>query len=122
MSASVRAFRGATTVERDEPDHITERVQELVRTVLDDNGLVTDDLISIMFTATADISSMFPATAARSMGLDDVPLFGAQELDVQGALPRCVRVMVHAESKLARNDVRHVYLHDARRLRVDLVK
>src|SRR5205823_1714448 len=76
----VRALRGATTVDRDEPDHISERVCALLEEMLDRNGVHHDDLISILFTATDDIHSTFPATAARTVGLGDVPLICAREL------------------------------------------
>jgi chorismate mutase len=122
MSTSVRAIRGATTLERDEPEHLTERVKELVSAVFDHNTLTPADAISLIVTATPDIRSKFPAQAAREWGLDDVPLLGAQELDVEGATPRCIRVMVHVETSKAKHEIQHVFLHDARLLRTDLVK
>lgn len=120
MSKEVRALRGATTVDSDDPSHITDRVRELVGALFDRNDLRTDDVISIFFTATPDIRSKFPASAARSYGLDDVPLIGAQELDVDGALPRCIRLMAHVNTARTRNEMRHVFLHDAKALRVDI--
>ncbi|HYD10282.1 MAG TPA: chorismate mutase [Acidimicrobiales bacterium] len=116
----VRALRGATTVDRDEPAHITERVVALLEQMLERNGVHHDDLISILFTATDDIHSIFPATAARSVGLGDVPLICARELDIVGATPLCIRVMAHLESDRARADLRHVYLEGAKGLRDDL--
>jgi chorismate mutase len=117
---TVRALRGATTVDADVPEQIVGRVSELVSAMLERNGLTQDELISILFTATKDISSMFPATAARDLGLEDVPLLGAQELDVVGSLPRCVRVMAHVTTERPRKEIQHVYLHGARVLREDL--
>lgn len=117
----VRGIRGATTVERDEAGHVTERVQELVRSVMNENDLHPDDIISIIFTATNDISSKFPASAARMLGLDTVPLLGAQELDVEGGLPLCIRLLAHVNSDSPRGDIHHVFLHEAKGLRVDLV-
>jgi len=116
----VRALRGATTVDRDEPAHITERVVALLEEMIERNGVHHDDLISILFTATDDIHSIFPATAARSVGLGDVPLICARELDIADATPLCIRVMAHLESDRARADLRHVYLEGARGLRDDL--
>lgn len=116
----VRALRGATTVDRDEPAHVTERVVALLEEMIERNGVHHDDLISILFTATDDIHSIFPATAARSVGLGDVPLICARELDIAGATPLCIRVMAHLESDRARADLRHVYLEGARGLRDDL--
>jgi len=118
---SVRAIRGATTVAADEPTLIREAVTELLEAVLDDNDLAPTDLISAVFTATPDLTSEFPAHAARLFGWTDIPLLCAQELPVVGALPRCLRVMVHAETRLARSEIRHVYLRDAILLRADLL-
>jgi chorismate mutase len=120
MSTAVRALRGATTVERDEPAHITERVQTLLRTMLERNEVDKDDLISILFTATDDLVSMFPAAAARAMGLGDVPLMCARELGVVGSTERCVRVMMHLTTERQRAEMHHVYLEGARSLRDDL--
>lgn len=117
----VRAIRGATTVSSDEPVLIREAVMELLDAVLDDNDLVPADLISAVFTATPDLVSEFPAHAARLYGWTDIPLLCAQELPVAGALPRCIRVMVHAESTRTRHEIRHVYLRDAVLLRADLM-
>lgn len=116
----VRALRGATTIERDEPEHITERVVALLEEMLDRNGVHHDDLISILFTATPDIHSMYPPTAARSIGLGDVPLIGAVELDVPTGTKLCIRIMAHLETTRSRADMRHVYLEGARGLRDDL--
>jgi chorismate mutase len=118
----VRALRGATTIDEDVPEQIVGRVRELVAAMLESNGITEEELISILFTATKDISSMFPATAARDLGLADVPLIGAQERDVVGALPRCVRVMAHVTTDRSRREINHVYLHGARVLREDLQK
>lgn len=117
----VKAFRGATTVASDEPVLIREAVMELLDAVLDDNDLVPADLISAVFTATPDLVSEFPAHAARLYGWTDIPLLCAQELPVAGALPRCIRVMVHAETTRTRHEIRHVYLRDAVLLRADLM-
>jgi chorismate mutase len=120
MSQSVRAVRGATTVDDDTPQAITERVVSLLSQILDRNHLVEDDLISILFTATEDIVSTFPATAARSMGLGAVPLICARELAVVGSVPHCIRVMLHVTTERARDEIHHVYLEGAQGLRDDL--
>ena len=95
MSTAVRALRGATTVDVDKREHILERVTRLLTEIIDRNGLDHDDLIRILFTATDDIHSAFPATAARQLGLGDVPLICARELDIEGGTPRCIRVLIH---------------------------
>jgi len=120
MTTSVRAVRGATTVDHDTPEEIEERVVELLRQILDRNGLEEDDIISILFTATGDIVSTFPATAARSMGLGAVPLICARELAIVGSTERCLRVMLHVSTERPRADIHHVYLEGAQGLRDDL--
>ncbi|HUY63091.1 MAG TPA: chorismate mutase [Acidimicrobiales bacterium] len=120
MERAVRALRGATTVEADTPAQITARVQELLAAMLERNAVAGDDLISIVLTATADLVSMFPALAAREMGLGDVPLLCASEIDVVGATPRCLRVLAHLSTDRTRQELHHVYLHGARGLRDDL--
>jgi chorismate mutase len=117
---AVRALRGATTVDADTAEQVTQRVQTLVEQMLERNDVAKDDLISILFTATDDIRSMFPATAARAVGLGDVPLLCARELDIEGGTPLCVRVLMHLTTERARSDLHHVYLEGARALRDDL--
>jgi chorismate mutase len=117
---AVRAIRGATQLEVDEREHLLERSAELVKAVLEANDLDHEDLISILFTVTPDLHSEFPAVAGRQIGLTDVPLMCMQEIDVPHALPRVVRMMVHAESPRSREKIQHVYLHGAVALRPDL--
>jgi chorismate mutase len=120
MPPVVRALRGATTVDVDEPDHITERMLGLLTELFERNTIDHEDLISIVFTATDDIHSIFPATAARKFGLGDVPLICARELDIEGATPMCIRVLVHLNTERTRPELHHVYLKGARGLRDDL--
>ncbi|WJV49688.1 chorismate mutase [Streptomyces flavofungini] len=119
---AVRAVRGAVQLERDAADHMSERVGALLAAVLERNGLTADDLISIWFTATPDLHSDFPAAAARELGLADVPLICAQELDIDGAMPRVVRILAHVESDRPRSEVAHVYLGAAAALRKDIAQ
>lgn len=116
----MRALRGATTIDADQPEHLSERVQTLVNEMLERNGVDKEDLISILFTATDDIRSMFPATAARAVGLGDVPLMCARELAVDSGTPLCIRVMMHLVTERSRRELHHVYLEGARQLRDDL--
>jgi chorismate mutase len=116
----LRALRGATTVDEDVETHIHERVTALLEELFDRNGVDHDELVSIVFTATDDIRSTFPAAAARKIGLGDVPLLCARELDVEGGTPRCVRVLVHLFTDRSRAELRHVYLEGAVGLRDDL--
>ena len=119
---SVRAVRGATQLDDDTRDHMLERVAEMVLDVMESNGLEVDDFISVIFTATSDLVSEFPAYAARRLGFGDVPLICARELEIAGSMPRVVRMMAHVETDLSRREVTHVYLHGAANLRRDLTK
>jgi chorismate mutase len=119
---AVRAVRGATQLDVDDEQHMYDRVAELVTDVLEANELVVDDFISILFTATDDLHAAFPAFAARQLGFTDVPLMCARELEIDGGMPRVVRLMAHVETDLSRADITHVYLHGAAHLRRDLTK
>ena len=94
--------------------------KELLSEMLERNGVVVDDLVSVIFTATSDLDAEFPAAAARARGIDHVPLLCAQEIDVEGDVPRCIRVLIHLYSDRDYASLRHVYLGDAKRLRTDL--
>lgn len=115
----LRGVRGAITVDRDDPDAIRDATTEMLRALLERNGLDDDRLVSMLFTMTPDLRAEFPAVAAREMGLRHVPLLCAAEIDVPGAIGRCIRVLVHCYMPPAAA-VRHVYLREARALRTDL--
>ncbi len=117
----VRGARGAIRVAGDEAEVVLEATARLVGAVLERNDVGADDLISILFTATEDLSSVFPAEAARRMGLGRVPLMCAREIAVDGAMPGVVRLLVHFHSDLGLDEVEHVYLDGAESLRDDLV-
>ena len=119
---AVRAVRGATQVEQDQRDQVLDATTELLTEVLRRNALTSADLISVVFTATPDLHSEFPAYAARQMGITDVPLLCAAEIDVPGAMPRVLRLLAHVETDRPRADLRHVYLRGAAALRTDLPK
>ncbi len=119
---AVRAVRGATQLETDSQEHMLERVAEMVRDVMASNGLAVADFISIVFTATSDLHAEFPAYVARRLGFDDVPLLCARELDIDGAMPRVVRMLAHIETELPRAQITHTYLHGAAALRRDLAR
>lgn len=118
---TVRGVRGATTVQRDESHEIRDAVQELIEAMLEQNDLTSMDIVSAIFTTTPDLVSEFPAHAARLYGWTDVPLLCAQELPVDGALPRCIRILLHVETTRLRHEMRHLYLRDAILLRQDLM-
>jgi len=117
----VAAIRGATTLDSDTRDEVVARTQELVKRVMDVNELEPDDVISMLFTASQDVRSEFPAAAVRALGFGDVPLLCALELAVEGSMPRCIRLMMHVEGERDRRSYSHVYLHGAVALRPDLV-
>ena len=119
---AVRAIRGATQVDADDRDEVLEATAELVSAVLERNELASADLISILFTATPDLTSEFPALAARQLGLGDVPLMCATEIAVPHALPRVLRLMAHVDTPRPRADVQHVYLRGAVALRRDIAQ
>jgi len=117
---AVRALRGATTVDVDTREQVYERVQALLRELLARNGVDHEDIISILFTATDDIRSVFPAAAARVIGLGDVPLLCARELSIEDGTPLCIRVLMHLSTERPRSELHHVYLEGAKGLRDDL--
>jgi chorismate mutase len=119
---AVRAIRGAIQLDADEREHLLASTRELVEAVMGANALSTDQLISILFTVTADLRSEFPAVAARELGMGDVPLLCTTEIDVPGALPRVVRLMAHADMDVPRSKVQHVYLRGAVALRRDIAQ
>ena len=118
----VRAIRGATQIDSNDRDAILLGVAELVTEVMERNRLTTDDVISVFFTSTPDLTAEFPALAARKLGFNDVPLICASEIDVPGALPRVVRLMAHVEVDRPRAEIQHVYLRGAVALRVDIAQ
>jgi chorismate mutase len=117
---AVRAVRGAIQVDEDDRQQVLDATTELLKAVLERNEIDPADLISVLFTATPDLRSEFPAYAARQMGITDVPLMCASEIDVPGAMPRVLRLLAHVETDRPRQDVRHVYLRGAAGLRTDL--
>lgn len=119
---SLRAVRGATQLDEDTREQMLGRVAELVTEVMSSNGLEVDDFISVIFTATSDLTSEFPAYAARQLGFGEIPLICARELEIERSMPRVVRLLAHVESDLAKADVTHVYLHGAAALRSDLTR
>ena len=114
------ALRGATTFAEDTKDDIDAKTQALVREMLERNGIEHDDLVSIIFTATDDLTAEFPATSARALGLGDVPLLCARELGVAHGMKRTIRVLMHFYGEQKRADLHHVYLEGSRSLRDDL--
>lgn len=120
---TVRAIRGATQLLEDSTLEMDAKLGELLGAMLSNNNIQTHDLISILFTATPDLRSGFPAASARVLkgfDLSDIPLICAQEIDVIGALTRVVRVLIHVNSEKANREISHIYLHGAKALRKDI--
>jgi chorismate mutase len=118
----IRGIRGATTVTADEPALILQATRELLEEILIENeGMIPEDVASAIFTVTDDLASTFPAQAARQMGWGLVPMLCAREIPVPNSLPRVIRVLVHWNTDLPQDQITHVYLRDAVKLRPDLV-
>ena len=121
-TVAVRAIRGAVQVDANEREAILTGTAELVTEVMTRNQLTTADVISVLFSATADLNAEFPALAARKLGFQDVPLLCCAEIDMPGALPRVVRLMMHVETPAPRSAIQHVYLRGAAALRLDIAQ
>ena len=119
-TAMIRGLRGATTCASDTPEQIVDATQELLLLLMERNELMHDDVVSVIFTTSRDLTSAFPATAARGVGFGDIPLLCASEIDVPGSMPLCIRVLMHVYTSRPRAEIRHVYLRNAQSLRDDL--
>jgi chorismate mutase len=117
---TVRAARGAIRVDKDTAEDVLSATERLLAAMLERNAVVGDDIVSAFFTVTQDLRSVFPAEAARGMGLGRVPLLCAQEIPVAGSMPRVVRILVHFYTARAQGEILHVYLDGAESLRDDL--
>lgn len=117
----VRGIRGATTVDHNDASEIREATQELLQKILVENQLCTEDLVSAIFTVTSDLNADFPASSAREIGWQLVPLLCATEIQVPGALASCIRVLLHVNTRQSQKDIRHVFLRNAVKLRKDLM-
>ena len=118
----MRAIRGAICLQQDDAEEMRGAVVELLTEMMQRNAISNDQLVSVLFTSTPDLHCAFPAAAARELELADVPLICAQEIDVTGAMPRTVRVMVHINSDVPRADIKHIYLRGAEALRQDIAQ
>jgi chorismate mutase len=117
----VRGVRGAVTADVDEPDAVLEATKELLLAILDANpALRVEDLASAVFTTTQDLNSAYPAQAARQIGWTQVPMICSREIPVPESLPFCIRVLLHWNTDLPQNQIRHIYLGNAAGLRPDL--
>ncbi|MBT4865261.1 MAG: chorismate mutase [Planctomycetaceae bacterium] len=118
---ATRGIRGATTVERDDGQLIVAATKELLEKIFQSNEIHDfDEIVSAVFTTTSDLSSTFPAEAARKLGMNQVPLLCAREIPVPGSMPFCIRILLHLNTEKKQNEIVHVYLHEAKRLRPDV--
>lgn len=117
----VRGIRGATTVEHNDAAEIREATRELLKRILEENQLCTEDLVSTIFTVTSDLNADFPASSAREIGWQLVPLLCATEIPVPNSLPHCIRVLLHVNTERSQKEIRHVFLREAASLRKDLL-
>ena len=119
---AVRGLRGATTVEQNVATEILAATRELLQELLSANGISTyEEIVSAVFTTTPDVNAVFPAEAARSLGLSQVPLLCASEIAVPNSMPRCIRILLHVNTDQPQSAMKHVYLREAKRLRPDMV-
>ena len=119
---AVRGLRGATTVEQNVAADILAATRELLLELLSANGISTyEEIVSAVFTTTPDVNAVFPAEAARSLGMSQVPLLCASEIAVPNSMPRCIRILLHVNTDQPQSAMKHVYLRDAKRLRPDMV-
>jgi len=118
----VRGIRGATTVESNDATEIKEATQELLHIILAENALSTEDLVSAIFTVTPDLNADFPASSAREIGWELVPLLCATEIPVPSGLSHCIRVLIHVNTTRSQTEIVHVFLRNAKALRKDLVR
>ncbi len=118
----VRAIRGAITVDNNDKEEIFEATEILLKKMIEENQLIHEDLVSMIFTLTPDLNACFPAAAARKMGFDDVPLMCMSEIPVEGALKKCVRILVNTNTDKSLKEIKHIYLREAVSLRRDLAK
>ena len=114
-----RGVRGAITVEETGREPVLQATRELLAVMIRVNGIEKEDVASAIFTTTSDITSAFPATAARQLGWLDVPLMCGHEMHVEGALQRCIRILLHWNTTRQQHEIQHVYLREARALRPD---
>lgn len=116
----VRAIRGAITVEANEENEILDMTYELLQIMTEKNGISKEDIISVIFSVTADLDAAFPAVAARRLGWTEIALMSTYEINVPGSLQKCIRVLMHINTEKSNGELKYIYLKDARKLRPDL--
>jgi chorismate mutase len=117
-----RGVRGATTVDRNEREDILAATRQLLGLMIRTNEIEPRDVASAFFTTSPDVDAEFPALAARQLGWLDVPMLCGHEMAVPGSLPLCIRVMIHWNTDKPQQEIKHVYVREAKRLRPDITK
>jgi len=120
MAMMVRGVRGATTVKNNDADEILAATKELLAAIVEANGIEEEQVASVLFTTSPDLTAVYPAQAARDFGWRRVALMGSQEADIAGGLDHCIRILIHWNTERSLDEVQHFYLNDAVRLRPDL--
>jgi chorismate mutase len=118
----VRGIRGAITVDKNSKEEIIEKTKQLLTTLKKENNFKIEDIVSVFFSVTPDLNTVFPAQAARELNWNKVPLFDMQEIDVPGSLSRCIRILIHINCQKTQSEIKHCYLRGAKILRKDLIK
>lgn len=120
---TVRGIRGATTVVQDDEQAVLSATETLARTIAAENNVLPEDIVSVIISTTIDVKSAFPAKAVRSIeGWTYVPVMCTNEIDVPGAVPLCIRILMHVNSHVSQKEIRHIYQNEAIKLRPDLQK
>lgn len=117
-----RGVRGATTIQNNKEEQIISDTKDLLKKMLEKNHIDTKQIASILFTTTNDITAAYPAKAARDLGMHQVPLLCFQEMRVENSLPLCIRILIHWNTNLPQDQIKHIYLNQAQQLRPDLIK
>jgi chorismate mutase len=118
----VRAIRGAITVENNDKDEILQATKQLLEKIISDNNVAKEDIVDIIFTLTPDLNAVFPARAAREIGFSNVPLMCMSEIPIDGALEKCIRILLTTNTEKSQNEIKHIYLKNAVALRPDLAE
>lgn len=122
MAYKVRGIRGATSVSENSEASILNGTKELLKIMIDKNEIPIDEICSIFFSATNDLNKVFPAKAARDLGLKNTPLICMRELDIENDIKFAIRVLIHVNTLKKQNDMKHIYLNDAKKLRPDIAE
>ncbi len=118
----IRGVRGAITVENNTSEAIVSATEELIRTMIEANGIIQGTIASILFSSTPDLTADYPAKAARNLGLTQTALMGFQEIDKPNGLASCIRILIHWNTEKTLSEIQHIFLRDAVKLRPDLGK